>query len=145
MNIINVILYLKVKEITLNIKWGNIMKLSQIVSLLEGEIIFGEELLNKEISQAYGADLLSDVLAYAKSGILLLTGLVNIQVVRTAEMLDLGGIVVVRGKKVDEGTIELAKECQIPLIRTDKTMFESCGILYKNGILPVELTKSNKE
>ena len=93
-------------------------------------------LMNREFSEAYGADLLSDVLAFAKSKTLLLTGLVNNQAVRTAEMLDLGAIIVVRGKKVDQQTIDLARECNIPLIRTEKTMFESCGILYKHGISP---------
>ncbi len=112
------------------------MKLSNICELLKGEILYGDELLDKEFNYAYGADLLSDVLAYAKSNTILLTGLVNVQVVRTAEMLDLGGIVVVRGKKVEEGTVQLAKECDIPIIKTDKTMFESCGILFQNGLQP---------
>lgn len=112
------------------------MNLLKINELLKGEVLFGVELLDREFSEAYGADLLSDVLAFAKNKTLLLTGLANNQAVRTAEMLDLGAIIVVRGKKVEQQTVDLARECNIPLIRTQKTMFESCGILYKHGILP---------
>lgn len=112
------------------------MNLLEISELLKGEVLYGVELLDREFSDAYGTDLLSDVLAYAKSKTLLLTGLVNNQAVRTAEMLDIGAIIVVRGKRVEQQTIDLAEECNIPLIRTEKTMFESCGILYKHGILP---------
>lgn len=117
------------------------MNLLIICTLLKGEILYGDELVNREFTEAYGADLLSDVLAYAKSKTILLTGLVNNQIVRTAEMLDLGAIIVVRGKKVEEQTIQLARECNIPLIRTEKTMFESCGILYKNGISPCKTVR----
>lgn len=106
----------------------------KVCKLIEGEVLFGDELVDKEIYQAYGADLLSDVLATAKSQTLLITGLANNQVVRTAEMMDLCGVIIVGGKKVKDSTIELARDCNIPIIITEKTMFECCGILYQNGI-----------
>lgn len=110
------------------------MKLLKICELIEGEILFGDELLDREIDKAYGADLLSDVLAFAQSQTLLLTGLANIQVVRTAEIADLGAIIVVRGKKVENSIIDLAKDCNIPIITSKKTMFECCGLLYQMGL-----------
>ncbi|WP_350342564.1 hypothetical protein PRVXT_001806 [Proteinivorax tanatarense] len=114
------------------------MNLKKVNQLVEGKVVAGEEFLNREIKAAYGADLLSDVLAFTESNTLLLTGLVNSQVVRTAEMLDLSGIVVVRGKieTVEDHTLELAEECNITIIATEKTMFESCGILFHHGLKP---------
>ncbi|WP_353894279.1 DRTGG domain-containing protein [Proteinivorax hydrogeniformans] len=117
------------------------MNLKKVSQLVGGKVIAGEEFLNREIKAAYGADLLSDVLAFTESGTLLLTGLVNSQVVRTAEMLDLCGIVVVRGKEVEGDTLKLAKECNMTIIVTDKTMFESCGILFHHGVKPCGFTK----
>ncbi|HOO87381.1 MAG TPA: transcriptional regulator, partial [Synergistales bacterium] len=76
------------------------MKLRDIASQIRAEVLSGEELLDDiDIECAYGADLMSDVLAFARPGSLLLTGLTNIQIVRTAQMLDLPAVVFVRGKK----------------------------------------------
>jgi predicted transcriptional regulator len=78
---------------------------------------------------------MSDVLAFTKAGSLLLTGLTNPQVVRTAEMADIVAICFTRGKKPDEGTIRLAKSKGLPLLTTRLPMFESCGRLYKSGVV----------
>ena len=110
------------------------MKVSEIMKVLEAELIYGEEFLDRDVISACGSDMMSDVLAYVKEQAVLLTGLVNPQVVRTAEMMDMKCIVFVRGKMPDESMIELAKENGIPLLRTKREMFTSCGILYENGL-----------
>lgn len=93
---------------------GKVMTLREIKELLEAEVLVGQAQLDKEISTAFGADLMSDVLAFAKPGSLLLTGLTNPQVVRTADVLDIAAIVMVQGKKPTPETIRLAEELGIP-------------------------------
>ena len=110
------------------------MKLKDIERILEAEVIAGIDLLEREISMACGSDLMSDVLSFAKPNSLLLTGLTNPQVVRTAEMADLQAICFVRGKKPDQDTIEMAETKDIPLLVTPIPMFESCGRLYQQGL-----------
>jgi len=110
------------------------MTLKDVKEILEAEVLVGEAWLEREIWYACGSDLLSDVLAFAKEHALLLTGLTNSQVVRTAEMIDLLGIVFVRGKKPEHTTVELAALKQIPLLSTRLPMYESCGRLYLKGL-----------
>jgi len=97
---------------------------------VEGSLLTKNSDLNKEIYRACGADLMSDVLTYAKAQTLLLTGLTNPQVVRTAEMADIAAIVFVRGKTPPPETVALAEEKRIPLVASRYTMFELCGRLY---------------
>ena len=110
------------------------MKLKDIKKILEAEVITGAELLEKEIKMACGCDLMSDVLSFVKSESLLLTGLTNPQVVRTAEMADLAAVCFVRGKRPDQETIEIAKSKNIPLLTTNLLLFESCGRLHQKGL-----------
>ncbi len=110
------------------------MKISEIKSILNAELICGEEFIENEVHTACGSDMMSDVLAYVKEQAVLLSGLVNPQVVRTAEMMDMKCIVFVRGKQPDEDIIELAIERDIVLLGTKLEMFTSCGLLYKNGL-----------
>ena len=110
------------------------MKISEIKSILNAELICGEEFIENQVHTACGSDMMSDVLAYVKEQAVLLSGLVNPQVVRTAEMMDMKCIVFVRGKQPDEDMIELAKEREIVLLGTKLEMFTSCGLLYKNGL-----------
>ena len=110
------------------------MKLKDIERILDAEVIVGGELLHKEVKMVCGCDLMSDVLSFVKSESLLLTGLTNPQVVRTAEMADLQAICFVRGKKPDKETVEMAKAKDIPLLVTPIPMFESCGRLYQAGL-----------
>jgi predicted transcriptional regulator len=111
------------------------MKLSEIKDLLNADVIVGEEILNSiEVETAFASDLLSDVLAYAKERALFITGLTNPQVIRTVEVLDLIGVVFVRGKVPQMDTVELAKRKNIPLLRTKCIMFETAGRLYGAGI-----------
>ena len=78
---------------------------------------------------------MSDVLAYVKDQAVLLTGLVNSQVIRTAVMMDMLCIVFVRSKAPTEEMIELAKESGIVVMTTDKRLYEACGLLYSNGLV----------
>lgn len=110
------------------------MKVSEIVKILDGQVICGEEFLDREVLKACGSDMMSDVLAFVKEQAVLLTGLVNPQVVRTAEMMDMQCIVFVRGKMPDKEMIELAEDRDIVLIATKLEMFASCGRLYMNGL-----------
>lgn len=110
------------------------MKIRTIKQLLEAQLIIGEAFLEQEVFSACGSDLMSDVLAFVKEHTVLLTGLTNPQVVRTAEMLDVSAIVFVRGKKPTEETIEIALERDIVLLTTKYTLFEACGKLYQAGL-----------
>ncbi len=112
---------------------GNVT-LEDVKKILEAEVIACGELLQRDVKTACGSDLMSDVLAFVKSECLLLTGLTNPQVVRTAEMADLGSICFVRGKKPDEQTIKLAEAKNIPMLTTPLSMFEACGRLYQEGV-----------
>ena len=110
------------------------MTLNEIAKLLEAKSIGDDADLSKEIRMVCGSDLMSDVLAYIKSDSLLLTGLTNIQVVRTAEMAEVTAVCFVRGKDPQDDTIKLAAEKGMPLLKTDLTMYEACGRLYKEGL-----------
>ncbi len=110
------------------------MTLYEIIELLEAEACTGVEGLGINIESACGSDLMSDVMAFSKENALMLTGLVNMQVIRTAEMMDMKAVAFVRGKKPTEDMIRLAKEKDIILISTKLPMFASCGILYEKGM-----------
>jgi len=110
------------------------MTLNEIKELLEAEVIIGIDNLDLEIEFAGGSDLMSDVLAFGKPGILLLTGLSNAQSVRTANIIDAKAIVYVRGKKPDKMGIELAREKGIPLLSTKYMMYTACGLLFSHGL-----------
>lgn len=112
------------------------MKISKIASLLSANILCCDDLISHEVFSACGSDMMSDVLAYVKNQAVLITGLVNPQVIRTAEMMDMRCIVFVRGKVPSEEMICLAKECNIVLLATEKRMFEACGLLYTGGLAP---------
>lgn len=111
------------------------MKLREVKDILDAEIIVGEENMDMEVKTAFGADLMSDVLAFAKAGSLLLTGLTNTQVIRTANVLDIAAIILVRGKKPSSETIVLARELKIPILATKYILFETAGRLYMKGIV----------
>ncbi len=110
------------------------MKVYEIKDILDAEVICGEEFMDRDVFTACGSDMMSDVLAYVKEQAVLLSGLVNPQVVRTAEMMDMQCIVFVRGKQPDESIIDLAKERDIVLMTTKQAMFASCGMLYEKGL-----------
>lgn len=110
------------------------MNLREIKDCLDAEVLIGEDQLELEIKTAFVADLMSDVLAFATSGGLLVTGLTNPQVLRTAEVLDIAAIILGRGKKLSPETFQLAQELQIPILTTKYILFEVVGRLYAKGI-----------
>lgn len=110
------------------------MTLTKIKELLHAKVLCGEEHLENEVFAACGCDLMSDVLAFAKERIILLTGLINLQVIRTAEMLDIKAIIFVRGKVPTEEMIQFAKERGITLFSTEEPLYCASGILYEAGL-----------
>jgi len=111
------------------------MKISEMQKLLEARVLCCEENINHEIHSACGCDLMSDVLAFVKDQAVLLTGLVNPQVIRTAEMMDMICIVFVRSKVPTQEMIDLARDSGIVLMVSDKRLYEACGLLYTNGLV----------
>ncbi|MFA7462903.1 MAG: DRTGG domain-containing protein [Anaerovoracaceae bacterium] len=112
------------------------MKLGDVIEILEAKLLAGNERHRSlDVKTAFSADLMSDVLAFAKAGSLILTGLTTSQVVRTASILDAAAIIIVRGKIPAEETLKLAEELGIPLISTRYILFETSGRLYANGIV----------
>jgi predicted transcriptional regulator len=110
------------------------MLLTEIKQILACTNLTSEDLLKREIQYCFGADLMSDVLRFARTGSLLLTGLTNNQVLQVSEILDLKGIIFVRGKEPEKSIIEEAGKRKLPLLTTDKLMFDTCGILYSKGL-----------
>ncbi len=111
------------------------MKISTIKELLDAEVLCCEDSLSRHVYSACGCDLMSDVLAYVKDQAVLLTGLVNPQVIRTAVMMDMVCVVFVRSKAPSEEMLELAKEAGIVIMTSEKRLYEACGILYSNGLI----------
>lgn len=111
------------------------MKLKEVKEILDATVIVGEEKLDMEVNTAFGADLMSDVMAFAKPGSLLLTGLTSPQVIETANSRKIAAIILVRGKKPSVEAIDMAKKLQIPILSTQYILFETAGILYSKGIV----------
>lgn len=110
------------------------MTINDIKNLLSANVLTGQAMLGSEVHTACGSDMMSDVLAFVKDQAVLLTGLMNPQVIRTAEMMDIICIVFVRGKTPDESIVKLAEEMNIAVLTTNLRMFEACGILYTEGL-----------
>ena len=110
------------------------MKISEIRDLLDAKVLCCEELTYREVYSACGCDLMSDVLAFVKDQAVLMTGLVNPQVIRTAVMMDMVCIVFVRSKTPTEEMLALARDNGIVIMQSDKRLYEACGIMYSNGL-----------
>ena len=110
------------------------MKITEIMRILDARVLCGEDWLDQEVSTACGSDLMSDVLAFVKEKTVLITGLTNIHVIRTAEMLDIHCIVFARGKVPGEDVLEEARELGIVALTTRHTTYTTCGLLYQAGI-----------
>ena len=113
------------------------MKLAELVKLIDAQVVCGAELLEKEVEYAFASDLMSDVLTVKKERMLLITGLANVQTLRTAEMSDIEAVLFVRDKSVNDDMLELAQDGDIVLLASPNTMFKVCGILYNRGLKPV--------
>ncbi len=109
------------------------MKVKDIIEILKADVLV-EGNLEEEVKTACGSDMMSDVLAFVKDQSVLLTGLMNPQVVRTAEMMDMHCIIFVRGKQPDDMVLALAKQKDITILATPYRMFTACGLLFKNGL-----------
>ena len=110
------------------------MKLIEVKELLDAEVLVGEDALDTEIESAFACDLMSDVLAFVEDKSLLLTGLTNLQTIRTAEMMDIDAIIFVRGKIPNQEILDLAKENNMCILSTKHILYKSCGILYNKGL-----------
>ena len=110
------------------------MTARDVQKILGARVLVGEEFLDREITSACASDMMSDVLAFVKNQALLLTGLVNPQVVRTADMVEMKCIVFVRGKVPGPDILSLAEERDIVVMTCPKRMYEACGLLYSNGL-----------
>lgn len=110
------------------------MTVKDVKQILGARVLTGEELLDQEVKSACGSDMMSDVLAFSKDHSVLLTGLCNPQVIRTAEMLDIVCIIFIRGKKPDETILAMAKERNLVIMETGHRMFSACGMLYQAGL-----------
>jgi predicted transcriptional regulator len=110
------------------------MTVRQISEILEAKVALGEDQLDLEVSAACGADLMSDVMAFVKEKVVLLTGLVNPQAIRTADLMDIRVVVFVRGKSPTADIVEMARENGMVLLSTKYSMFLACGRLYEAGL-----------
>ena len=111
------------------------MKLSEVKDILDAKVFAGEDMMDMEVNSACGSDLMSDVLAFVKDRALLLTGLINPQVIRTAEMMDITAIVFVRGKMPDQSIIDMAEAKDMVLMSTEQPLYIAAGMLYTNGLV----------
>ena len=110
------------------------MIMNELITLLEARLLCGSPTNPHDFSSAFAGDMMSDVLAYGQGQSLLLTGLLNQQVIRTAEMLDMHCIVFVRGKVPSPEVLALAEEKDIAVLSTEYGMFAACGLLYRAGL-----------
>lgn len=120
------------------------MNLSEVKDILKATVILGENTLDISIEKGVGSDLMSDLLRGQTHGALLLSGLNNVQVIRTSIIAGVSALVLVRGKKPDTAMIDMARHHSLPLLSTPFTMFTSCGRLFRGGLRGIE-TKASKE
>jgi len=113
------------------------MKLADLVTIAEGHVICGESHLHREVYQAFSSDLLSDVLTLNRAGIALITGVANLQTIRTAEMAEVACVLLVRNKKANQEMIQLAKENNLVIVECPGSMFGVSGRLFMAGIKPL--------
>ena len=110
------------------------MTVQSIKELLNAHVLGGEEMLDREVYTACGSDMMSDVLAHVDDQAVLITGLCNPQVLRTAEMMDIVCVIMVRNKQPNDAMIQMATERGICLLATSLPMFSTCGLLYEAGL-----------
>ncbi|MCE4565709.1 hypothetical protein INQ51_15420 [Maribellus sp. CM-23] len=113
------------------------MKLSEIISLTNARLVAGKNVESNDVTKAFSSDLMSDVLTLDEEHILLITGLANVQLIRTAEMADIEVVLLSRNKRASQEMIDLANEVGLVLLETPYSIFRASGILYSNGLPPV--------
>lgn len=110
------------------------MKIREIAELVGAEVLACPDCIDHEVFSACGSDMMSDVLAFVKDQGLLITGLVNPQVIRTAEMMDMRAVLFVRNKRPTLEILHLAEQCEIVVLASSMRMFEACGLIYESGL-----------
>jgi len=110
------------------------MKLAEIRDILECEVLTDDDDLSVEVHQVVASDGMSEILAFAKSTELMITGLTNIQSIRTADVSGVSAVIYCRGKRPDKKVVDFAKQKRIPVMITKMVMFDICGILYNKGL-----------
>lgn len=113
---------------------NNVLKVRDIVEILQAEVLSGEDKLDQDVHLLGAADMMSDILALAKPGMIVLTGYIYPQVIRTALVTDLLGLIMVRGKHIPKETVEMALANNFLLLRTKNYLYSSCGKLYCMGL-----------
>lgn len=113
------------------------MKISEVVSLVQAQVLCGEDKLELAIHQGFASDLMSDVLTLSTNDVMLITGLANLQSVRTAEMSDIPVVLFVRDKQITSEIVELGRDLGVVLLRTSFSMYKTSGLLYNAGLQPV--------
>jgi hypothetical protein len=114
------------------------MTLGQIKDLLDCDIICGGDQMGMEVTCCFAADLMSDVLAFSRPGALLVTGLASIQSVHAADVADMRAILYIHDKRPTEAVADVARKKQIPLMTTRRFMFETCGLLHRQGMVAAD-------
>ncbi len=110
------------------------MTIRELIPILDAKVLCGGEQIDQEVKTACGSDLMSDVLAFVKDKTVLITGLTNVHVMRTAEMLDIHCVVFARGKIPSDEILEEANELGIVVLATRYTTYTACGLMYEAGI-----------
>jgi predicted transcriptional regulator len=110
------------------------MTIREIAEIIDGKVICCEDKISTSVEYAFSSDLMSDVLTVEKENLLLITGLANLQTIRTSEMSDITCIVFARDKKIGEDMVALARENNMILVESPHSMFHISGELYKAGI-----------
>jgi hypothetical protein len=128
-----------------NHKVSDVMRISQILKVIQGKLYSLNVELSKDYLTVFSCDLMSDCLAMVNENCILITGLTNIQSLRTAEMLDIDFIIFVRGKNPTPEMIEIARVSHIVLVSTQFSMFETSGILYSNGMKPIVMDRCGRD
>lgn len=120
------------------------MTIADMVKILHARVLRGEEKLSRPVYTACCSDLMSDVLAFVNEKTVLITGITNLQVVRTADMLDLRCLVFARGKVPSDEILDQAAEQGLVVLTTRETAFTACGLLYEAGLrgVPIEWPES---
>ncbi len=113
------------------------MKIKDIVQAVDAKVLVGEERMGGEVGAGFASDLMSDVLTLNANNIMLITGLCNLQTIRTSEMADIGVILFVRNKVPDSEMLELAEDNDMIVLQTKFSMFKTIGLLFKKGLKPV--------
>lgn len=113
------------------------MIINEFLDIIEGKVVCGTHLLKHDVKLAFASDLMSDVLTITEDNVLLITGLANVQAIRTAEMSNIHCVVLVRNKKASDEMIRLAEDSEMLIIETPYTMFRTSGLLFQAGIKPI--------